>query len=251
MGCGPSKKSGGSGVNVGQSGQRGGGGKGPSGADYDFLFKLLLIGDAGVGKSSLLLRFADNTFTESFISTIGVDFKIRTLDIGGTTVKLQIWDTAGQERFRSVTRSYYRNAAGCILLYDITSRESYNHLSTWLNDARALSTLELVIVLVGNKSDRQEKREVTFLEASRFAQENDLLFVETSAKTGEGVEEVFLHCAKTILNKIESGIIKPEDLGCGIQVGTGARKRHVAPKINNAPFSTSNGDEVEKEDCAC
>jgi len=219
---------------------------------YDYLLKLIIIGDAACGKSCLLYRFTNNKFKTDSQHTVGVEFGSKTIECNGKQIKQQIWDTAGQERFRSVTRSYYRNAAGCILVYDITSRESYNHLSTWLNDARALSTLELVIVLVGNKSDCQGKREVTFLEASRFAQENDLLFVETSAKTGEGVEEVFLHCAKTILNKIESGVIKPEDLGCGIQVGTGARKRHVAPsKINpSAPFNPS-GETTTNEDCQC
>jgi len=224
-----------------------------SGDHYDYLLKLIIIGDAACGKSCLLYRFTDNKFKVDSSHTIGVEFGSKTIEVGGKLIKQQIWDTAGQERFRSVTRSYYRNAAGCILLYDITSRESYNHLSTWLNDARALSTLELVIVLVGNKTDLQEKREVTFLEASRFAQENDLLFVETSAKTGENVEEVFVHCAKTILNKIESGIIKPEDMGSGIQVGAGARKRHVVPsKINNSgtPLNNISGTSQD-EGCAC
>jgi len=125
---------------------------------YDYLLKLIIIGDAACGKSCLLYRFTDNKFKVDSSHTIGVEFGSKTIEVGGKMIKQQIWDTAGQERFRSVTRSYYRNAAGCILLYDITSRESYNHLSAWLNDARALSTLELVIVLVGNKIDRQEKK---------------------------------------------------------------------------------------------
>jgi len=149
-----------------------------------------------------------------------VEFGSKIIEVGGKLIKLQIWDTAGQERFRSVTRSYYRGAAGCILAYDITSRESYNHLITWLSDARALATPELVIVLVGNKVDLQEEREVTFLEASRFAQENDIMFLETSAKSGENVEETFLKCAKTILNKVDSGIIRPDDVNSGVQTGT-------------------------------
>jgi len=119
----------------------------------------------------------------------------------------KIWDTAGQERFRSVTRSYYRGAVGCLLVYDITSRETYNHLLTWLTDARTLARADITVIVVGNKLDKKSNRDVTLLEASQFAQENDLLFMETSAVTGEYVDEVFIKCASSILSKIESGAI--------------------------------------------
>eukprot|EP01006_Ploeotia_vitrea_P045837 TRINITY_DN66973_c5_g2_i1.p1 TRINITY_DN66973_c5_g2~~TRINITY_DN66973_c5_g2_i1.p1 ORF type:complete len:163 (-),score=67.78 TRINITY_DN66973_c5_g2_i1:59-547(-) len=130
-------------------------------------------------------------------------------------VKLQIWDTAGQERFRAVTRSYYRGAVGCLLVYDITSRDTYNHLVSWLTDARTLARSDITVIVVGNKSDKKAAREVTLLEASRFAQENDLLFMETSAKTGECVDEVFLKCTQSILGKIESGLIDQDTLMSG------------------------------------
>jgi len=201
------------------------------GESYDYLFKFIVIGDAAVGKSCILYRFTDNKFKSDSTHTIGVEFGSKIIEVGGKFIKLQIWDTAGQERFRSVTRSYYRGAAGCILVYDMSSRESYTHLSNWLNDARALATSELVIVLVGNKADLQEEREVTFLEASRFAQENDLMFLESSAKTGDNIEEVFVKCAKTILHKIETGVIKPEDMGSGIQVGTTVKKRRTPSTV--------------------
>ncbi|XP_021122096.1 ras-related protein Rab-4A isoform X2 [Heterocephalus glaber] len=138
--------------------------------------------------------------------TIGVEFGSKIINVGGKYVKLQIWDTAGQERFRSVTRSYYRGAAGALLVYDITSRETYNALTNWLTDARMLASQSIVIILCGNKKDLDADREVTFLEASRFAQENELMFLETSALTGENVEEAFVQCARKILNKIESGV---------------------------------------------
>uniref|UniRef100_A0A8C7RCC0 RAB4B, member RAS oncogene family n=1 Tax=Oncorhynchus mykiss TaxID=8022 RepID=A0A8C7RCC0_ONCMY len=139
---------------------------------YDFLFKFLVIGSAGAGKSCLLHQFIETKFKQDSNHTIGVEFGSRVVNVGGKTVKLQIWDTAGQERFRSVTRSYYRGAAGALLVYDITSRETYNALTDWLTDARTLASPNIVIILCGNKKDLDADREVTFLEASRFAQEN-------------------------------------------------------------------------------
>uniref|UniRef100_A0A452IIK5 Ras-related protein Rab-4 n=1 Tax=Gopherus agassizii TaxID=38772 RepID=A0A452IIK5_9SAUR len=178
----------------------------------DFLFKFLVIGSAGTGKSCLLHQFIESKFKQDSNHTIGVEFGSKVVNVGGKTVKLQIWDTAGQERFRSVTRSYYRGAAGALLVYDITSRETYNALTNWLTDARTLASPSIVVILCGNKKDLDADREVTFLEASRFAQENELMFLETSALTGENVEEAFLKCARTILNKIESGT-RPELAG--------------------------------------
>lgn len=126
------------------------------------------------------------------------------------------------KRFLLVTRSYYRGAAGALLVYDTTSRDSFNALANWLNDARTLASPNIVILLVGNKKDLEECREVTMLEASNFAQENDLIFLETSAKTGDNVEEAFLKCSKTILAKIEAGELDPERIGSGIQYGDAA-----------------------------
>uniref|UniRef100_A0A8V0Y8H9 RAB4A, member RAS onco family n=1 Tax=Gallus gallus TaxID=9031 RepID=A0A8V0Y8H9_CHICK len=139
---------------------------------YDFLFKFLVIGNAGTGKSCLLHQFIEKKFKDDSNHTIGVEFGSKIINVGGKYVKLQIWDTAGQERFRSVTRSYYRGAAGALLVYDITSRETYNALTNWLTDARMLASQNIVIILCGNKKDLDADREVTFLEASRFAQEN-------------------------------------------------------------------------------
>jgi len=186
---------------------------------YDYLFKFIIIGDAATGKSCLLHRFIDDKFKKDSTHTIGVEFGSKIVEVGGKNVKLQIWDTAGQERFRSVTRSYYRGAAGALLVYDITSRDSYNHISSWLTDARSLSNPDIVIILVGNKSDLDDEREATFLEASRFAQENDLMFLETSALSGVGVQEVFLKNARTILSKIENGKLDPETMCSGVQHG--------------------------------
>uniref|UniRef100_A0A8C0N1E6 RAB4A, member RAS onco family n=1 Tax=Canis lupus familiaris TaxID=9615 RepID=A0A8C0N1E6_CANLF len=142
---------------------------------------------------------------------------------------------------RSVTRSYYRGAAGALLVYDITSRETYNALTNWLTDARMLASQNIVIILCGNKKDLDADREVTFLEASRFAQENELMFLETSALTGENVEEAFVQCARKILNKIESGELDPERMGSGIQYGDAALRQLRSPRRAQAPSAQECG----------
>mmetsp|Transcript_43841 Transcript_43841/g.50433 ORF Transcript_43841/g.50433 Transcript_43841/m.50433 type:complete len:206 (-) Transcript_43841:117-734(-) len=179
---------------------------------YDYLFKLIIIGDSGTGKSCLLHNFLENKFKKGSSHTIGVEFGAKVITLHNKTIKLQIWDTAGQERFRSVTRSYYRGAAGAVILYDITNEESFNHVSSWLTDARTLGRPDITILTAGNKSDLKDNRAVAYLDASKFAQENDVQFLETSALTSENVEEAFLRIAKLILGKIESGDIDPQTI---------------------------------------
>jgi len=157
-----------------------------------------------------------------------VEFGSKIVTVGGKKIKLQIWDTAGQERFRAVTRSYYRGSLGCLLVYDIASRESYNHLVGWLNDARSLARPDITVVVVGNKSDRGKAREVNMLEASRFAQENDLLFMETSALNGECVDEVFLKCASAISSKVENGTIDASTLLTHVHPAAKSSEEQVA-----------------------
>ncbi|TKC38430.1 hypothetical protein EI555_015011, partial [Monodon monoceros] len=142
-----------------------------------------------VGKSCLLLQFTDKRFQPVHDLTIGVEFGARMITIDGKQIKLQIWDTAGQESFRSITRSYYRGAAGALLVYDITRRDTFNHLTTWLEDARQHSNSNMVIMLIGNKSDLESRREVKKEEGEAFAREHGLIFMETSAKTASNVEE--------------------------------------------------------------
>lgn len=170
--------------------------------EYDYLFKLLLIGDSGVGKSCLLLRFADHTYTESYISTIGVDFKIRTIELDGKTIKLQIWDTAGQERFRTITSSYYRGAHGIIVVYDVTDSESFNNVKTWLNEIDRYACENVNKLLVGNKSDLVNKKAVNYDTAKAFADKLSIPFLETSAKSALNVETAFLTMAAEIKNTI-------------------------------------------------
>jgi len=173
-------------------------------SEYDYLFKLLLIGDSGVGKSCLLLRFADDTYTESYISTIGVDFKIRTIELEGKTVKLQIWDTAGQERFRTITSSYYRGAHGIIVVYDVTDNDTFTNVKQWLQEIDRYASEGVNKLLVGNKSDLTSKKVVEYSVAKEFADQLKIPFLETSAKNALNVEQAFLTMAKEIKDRMGS-----------------------------------------------
>jgi len=168
---------------------------------YDYLFKLLLIGDLGVGKSCLLLRFADDTYTESYISTIGVDFKIRDITIDGQDVKLQIWDTAGQERFCTITSAYYRGAHGIALVYDVTDQESFNNIKQWAQEVERYASGHVKCILVGTKSDLETKRVVLNATAQEFADSKGWPFVETSAKNDNNVVEMFFQLAVSVSRK--------------------------------------------------
>jgi small GTP-binding protein len=170
--------------------------------EYDYLFKLLLIGDSGVGKSCLLHRFADQKFTESYISTIGVDFKIRTIELDGKTIKLQIWDTAGQERFRTITSSYYRGAHGIIIVYDVTDHDSFLNVKTWLSEIERYASDTVRRLLVGNKCDLTSKKVVDFEKAKDFAEKVEMPFLETSAKLSTNVENAFIRMAGEIKNTL-------------------------------------------------
>lgn len=186
---------------------------------YAYLFKYIIIGDTGVGKSCLLLQFTDKRFQPVHDLTIGVEFGARMITCDSKQIKLQIWDTAGQESFRSITRSYYRGAAGALLVYDITRRETFNHLTRWLEEARQNANANMVILLVGNKVDLEHRRAVSFEEGQKFAEENGLIFLEASAKTAKNVEEAFVSTAAKIYSNIESGVCDPSNESFGIKVG--------------------------------
>lgn len=166
--------------------------------DYDYIFKIVIIGDSGVGKSCMLLRFADNEFTDSYISTIGVDFKIKTLNVEGTNIKLQIWDTAGQDRFRTITSSYYRHANGIIIAYDITDTQSFENVQKWLEEITRYATEDVAKLIVGNKCDLESERVVKFEDGKQMAKSFDIPFIETSAKSSTNVINAFMEMATTI-----------------------------------------------------
>lgn len=186
----------------------------PPAQKHDYVLKLIIIGDSACGKSSLLQHFINGKMNAISKHTVGVEFGSRTVAVGGedehgggslTVIKLQIWDTAGQDRFRSVTRSYYRGAVGCLVVFSLCDRASYEQVPRWLHDARTQAGEQVTIVLVGNKSDLESERAVTVMEASKFAQSEGCAYMETSAVSGDNVEAVFFKLARSILLKIQDG----------------------------------------------
>ena len=178
---------------------------------YDFLFKLLLIGDSGVGKTCILFRFSDDAFTSTFISTIGIDFKLKTIELNGKIVKLQIWDTAGQERFHTITTSYYRGALGVMMVYDITDKKSFDDITNWLRAIQEHANPNVEKMIIGNKCDMEDRRVIPKEKGEAVAKENDSLFLETSAKGNINIEEAFIQLAARILQKtmLEADSLEP------------------------------------------
>ncbi|KAF1863596.1 hypothetical protein Lal_00030662 [Lupinus albus] len=182
----------------------------------DYVFKVVVIGDSAVGKTQILSRFAKNEFCFDSKSTIGVEFQTKTVTINGKVIKAQIWDTAGQERYRAVTSAYYRGALGAMLVYDITKRQSFDHVVRWVEELRAHADSSIVIMLVGNKGDLVDQRLVPAEDAVEFAEEQGLFFSETSALSGDNVENAFLKLLEEI-----NRVVSKKALECGIGVGNG------------------------------
>ncbi|KAL3627316.1 Ras-related protein RABA5a [Castilleja foliolosa] len=178
----------------------------------DYLFKIVLIGDSAVGKSNLLARFARDEFYPNSKSTIGVEFQTQKMEINGKEVKAQIWDTAGQERFRAVTSAYYRGAVGALVVYDISRRQTFESVGRWLNELHTHSDMNVVTILVGNKSDLREAREVTTGEGKALAEAQGLFFIETSALDSSNVASAFQTVVKEIFNILSRKVIQSQEL---------------------------------------
>ncbi|GAB1605878.1 ras-related protein Rab-8A-like [Argonauta hians] len=195
---------------------------------YDYLFKLLLIGDSGVGKTCVLFRFSEDAFNTTFISTIGIDFKIRTIELDGKKIKLQIWDTAGQERFRTITTAYYRGAMGIMLVYDITNEKSFENIRNWIRNIEEHASKDVEKMILGNKCDMTDRRQVSKERGEQLAIEHGIKFMETSAKASINVEDGFFTLARDIKAKMDRKLdaSSPQTRGGSYQL----TRKELAPK---------------------
>lgn len=206
--------------------------------DYDFLFKVVLIGDSGVGKSNLLTRFTKNEFNLESKSTIGVEFATKTIAVNDKKIKAQIWDTAGQERYRAITSAYYRGAVGALLVYDITKRQTYENVARWLKELRTHANDDMMVILIGNKTDLRHMRGVPTAEAKSFSELEGLLFIETSALEGSNVDTAFTKILAEIHKVVSQKQLKQVD-DAKSSIG---RTTEISPPVKvNSQSEQSNG----------
>ncbi|KAG8039872.1 hypothetical protein G9C98_000601 [Cotesia typhae] len=202
--------------------------------NFDYMFKLLIIGNSSVGKTSFLFRYADDSFTSAFVSTVGIDFKVKTVFRHDKRVKLQIWDTAGQERYRTITTAYYRGAMGFILMYDITNEESFNSVQDWITQIKTYSWDNAQVILVGNKCDMEDERVVSFERGKQLAEQLGVQFFETSAKENINVKAVFEQLVDIICDKMSESL----DNDPALMAGGGGQAK--GQKLTDQPANPSN-----------
>ena len=199
-------------------------------SNFDYLLKYIIIGDAGVGKSNILLRYVYSTFKSEYQLTIGVEFGEKSVEVKNNIYKIQIWDTAGQEQFRSVTRTYYKNSVCAIVVYDISRRETFENVIKWIEDCKHYSSKSILIILVGNKCDLEEERQVMKEEGDELADKYGLIFFETSAKDGTNVKEIFGESLELIANRIEQKYYDLDNDICGIKQNYNYNKNRKSEK---------------------
>ena len=167
--------------------------------ETDLVYKILLLGDSEVGKSCFLMRYADNVFVDNYITTIGLDYKLKYIQLdSGEIIKVQLWDTAGQDRYRTIAKNYYKGSHGILLLYDVTKTNSFENIREWIRDIREEVYEKAIIFLIGNKIDKKEDRKIQTEQGAKLAEEFNLPFFEASAKSGENVDEIFKALYKKI-----------------------------------------------------
>ena len=198
----------------------------------DYTFKYIVVGNAFVGKSNIIYRFVQGKFNENYKATINLDFSYKNLKIGDKIYRVQLWDTVGQEEFQSISRGYYKSGVCALVVYDITNRESFNNVSTWVEECKNNGPSTISLVLVGNKIDLEDKRQITYEEGEDYANQNNMQFFETSALNGSNIDKMFNDTVESIIRKIENNYYKDKD--CGIDFNTNSNNKKT--ELNkNAP----------------
>ena len=211
------------------------------GQKYNYLFKYIIIGSANVGKSQIVKRFITNVFNEKYGPTIGAEFGAKDIKIEDKIIRIQIWDTAGQERFRSISTGYYKNCVCALIVYDIACRDSFNEISSWIEDCRTNSPKTVLMALIGNKCDLEQYRNVSTEEGKELADKNEILFYESSAKDGTNIKEIFQKTGEKIYQNIKEKYYNLEDLECGIKSSLFERES----------LKLKNENEKKKKKCSC
>ena len=196
-------------------------------AKYDYLLKYIIIGESGVGKSNILLQYIQGKFNTEYQTTIGVEFGAKNVKIKDKFYRIQVWDTAGQECYKSITRAYYKNSVCALVVYDISRKETFENTSTWIEDCKTHSPKTVNIILIGNKSDLESQRQVTYEEGQELANNNGIKFYEASAKTGQNIEEIFSDSVNEIAKNLEEGRYDLESQDCGIRQGVVSRNSNI------------------------
>ena len=209
--------------------------------NFNYLLKYIIIGDSAVGKSNILTQYVYEKFSEEFQSTLGVEFAAKNAVIDNKIYRIQIWDTAGTESFRSITRAYYKNSVCAFIVYDITKRETFENVQVWLDDIKNQCPQTVLLVLVGNKLDLENERQISYEEGESFAQKNNMYFFETSAKTGVNIENLFLKSAETINERIQEDFYDLSTGNCGIKIGNEVNSDNIVLNKENVTKSDNNG----------
>ena len=186
--------------------------------EFNYLLKFIVIGDSSVGKSNILSKFKDDKFDDKTQPSIGVQFIAKNVILDKATYRLQVWDTAGQENFRAMTKIYYKNSSCAFIVYDITEKDSFNHVESWINECKKVAPESILLILIGNKSDLEQSREISYEEGEKLAKKYNMLFFETSAKNGDNIQNIFRKSVEYIDKNIKEGKYDLSDDACGVKI---------------------------------
>ena len=215
--------------------------------EFDYLLKFIIIGDSSVGKSNIISQYKEGKFDSATQPSIGVQFIAKNIEIDSKVFRLQIWDTAGQENFRAMTKIYYKNSSCAFIVYDITEEDTFHHVESWINECKKVCPETILFVLIGNKSDLEEKRDISYDQGSKLAQKHNMLFFETSAKNGDNIQTIFKESVEYINNNIKEGKYDLNDDSCGVKIC----KNENVINIDDYEYENTEGKNKNKKKSKC